>query len=383
MSRRSLPALIACTILPMLVGCSAPAADAAVSDTVAIDPTASDAPLVTIDEATPAVWSYGGLQTNPDDEIDNQGMLGVVRLSGDRYFMAEGNRVRLFDAQANGLWRTGRAGAGPADFHGLGWPCRFHGDTVVVYDQGNRRIAYIDPGVGVIATVPAVMTEFREGACTGDGAFVTFRMIQDTVAKSGEYVVEVRTGSGSVPTTVFREPSPLGLVVGHGDPWAGAVDTLVWVSNADKGTITLLDRQGNFVRQLDWRAEREPVTDDNIPGRYGLMPGGLSSKKQVDAWWDRVRAMKRVANWPAFAYVTADADGRLWIIERYDEPRRFRQYWVVSRTGRIVARVQFPAESGHYVSLTGFVPGGVVLRHVDDDGAPHYRVVPYPEALRP
>ncbi len=366
----------------LTAGCGANTGEATAPDTVAVDPTSTAVPLIMVDESLPATWTYGGLKADPDDELEIAGIPGVVALPGRRYLIGEGNRVRMFDSAGTELWRFGQRGEGPADFHGLSWPCRMGGDTVVAIDQGNRRIVYLEPGVGVIATVPAATVNLREGACNGRGTFITFRFDRDTITDSGQMLVELRATPADSPRVIHREPSVSGLVVGHGETWTGAVDTFVYVTNPDEATITLRDRSGRFVRQLVWAVPRDPVTDDNIPDRFGMVPGGATGD-ELKAWWDRVRGMKRMDDWPAFAQVAADADGRLWVIERYDEPEDMRQYWVVTRTGRVLAKVRFPFGHDHFVQLLGFVEGGIVIQHRDADGAPHFSVIPYPDGLRP
>lgn len=375
--------LIVALCVAVLAGCGSSAAGDTVSDTVAVDPASGDVPIVSIDETMASTWTFGGLKDNPDDELNLRGIAGVVRLDGDRYFLAEGHRVRLFDEAGAELWRTGQQGAGPGDFDAISWPCRLGGDTVVAYDQVNRRIAYVEAGTGVIATVPAARTNLREAACASNGRYVTTRMEQDTIAGTGAVVVELRSTPTQEPVVIHREPSPQGLVIGHGSVSAGSLDTLVFVTNPDAGTITLLDQEGGFVRQLQWAVPRDPVTDENIPDRLGMVPAG-ASPQQLEEWWDGMRARPRVPNWPAFAQVHSDDDGRLWLLERFDQPEETRDYWVISATGEIVARVQMPRSSRErQVSLSGFVPGGVVLRHNDEDGAPHFSVIAYPAALAP
>jgi hypothetical protein len=365
-----------------LLSCARGDTDRAISsDTVTVDPLASVIPSVAMDETGEAAWSFGGLRANPDDELQFRGILQVVELSGGRRFINEGSRVRVLDSTGLELWRHGREGAGPQEFRSTGWPCRLGGDTVAFMDQRNARFALVELGVGTIATVPSGVRSLREGACTGDGGYVTTRTAHDTVTQSTALEVW-RHGTTDTSATLLRtHPLPPRGSVGAGDPSAGFVDSLLYIADPTRATIDLFDRRGTYVRSLAWGGSRVPVTDENIPERFGAEPAE-ASEAEVQAWWGRIRSRPRTEYWPAFGQVVPDGRGNLWIREAFQSGQDSTSYWVVATNGDVRARVRIPRFTRERMNmLIGPTPSGLVFRHIDTEGGDWLRTVKYPEAL--
>lgn len=370
-------------LLVVLLGCDAAQPPLAVrSDTALVEPMADSAPVVAVTESTAVVWRIGGFQPNPDDEISsNHGVMGLVALPGGRYLLSEGSRVRVFDAAGTERWRFGRDGAGPEEFRSLGWPCAIRGDTVVVMDQRNQRFAILDAGRGLIRTIPVDRRSLREGDCSGDGLFMVERTVNDSVTDARHTVNDLLNSEGDMVSSIPGGPPASYSVVGEGETATSLVDTLVFTANPNSGEIRLMTRDGNFFRTLRWGVPRIPVTDENIPDRYGATPRDASAE-QLEAWWDRVRGMRRARNWPAFVQVRADGADRLWIREDSDDDAPTVDWWVVGLDGLLRAKVQFPRSTReHRVQLLGFVPDGIVFYSEDADGAPWVSVVGYPAEL--
>ena len=351
------------------------------SDTVTVDPLSPGIPSLAMDETGETVWSFGGLKANPDDELQFGGILQIVELSGGRRFINEGARVRVFDSSGVEVWRHGREGAGPQEFSSTGWPCRLGGDTVVFMDQRNARIALVEVGVGTVSTVPIGLGSLREGACGGDGAFVTTRHAYDSVTQATALEVWRQAARDSAGTLLRSHPLPPRGSVGAGDPSAGFVDSLLYIADPSRARIDLFDRSGAYVRTLAWGGPREPVTNENIPERFGAEPAE-ASEAEMRAWWDRIRARPRTEYWPAFGQVVPDGRGSLWIRETPQSGQDSTTYWVVSTEGSVRAKVMIPRFTRERMNmLIGPTPSGLVFRHVDADGGDWIRTVKYPDVL--
>lgn len=360
--------------------CAGGAADTALSDSMVVDVAAARPPSVAIDEHGEKLWSFGGLKEEPDDELQPGGIPGLIVLPDGNYFMVEGYRVRVFDRDANELWRFGREGAGPAEFTRLGWPCRVNGDTVMVIDQGNRRFAFIKPYQGVVSTVPMGDQSLGNNSCASDNGYLMARRQRDSVRTR----VELGTAGTDavIDTIVLSVEYELQGLVGKGWPMYGMVDTMIYLADPNESVIDLYDRSGRFVRHFKWAAERTPVTDANIPTRYGVTPMGASPEQMKD-WWDNIRSRPRADNWPAFVMVMADGRGHLWVREVYEVGADSLGYLVFDPSaGRVAVKVMMPSPTRERnMSILGFVPTGIILMHHDDDGAIWMSVIPYPEPL--
>ena len=364
----------------LLAACVGGATDAALSDSVVIDVTGAKPPSIAIDEHGEKLWSFGGLKDNPDDELQQGGVPGLVALPDGNYLMVEGFRVRVFDRDANELWRFGREGAGPQEFANLGWGCLVSGDTVLVTDQRNRRFALIKPFQGVITTVPMGEQSVTSGACTDGNGYLLGRRQRDSVRTTVELAVG---GTDAVlDTAMLSVEYAMENLVGYGWPRYGMVDTLVFIADPNHSVIDLHDRAGQFVRHFLWDTERVPVTDENIPERFGIVPAGESGP-QLEQWWNSVRSRPRADNWPAFVGISPDSRGRLWIRESFETGADSAQYLVLDPSvGRVVASVMMPGFSrDRQVRINSYVPDGIVLMHTDDDGAMWMSVIPYPDPL--
>lgn len=356
---------------------------------ISFDIDAPGIPVDTIRLDGPVVWETGGFKDDPGDEIDLLGgIMGLVPLAGERYLLTEGSRVRLFDRSGRELWRTGQAGEGPGDFGGLGWVCQLNGDTVVVLDQANARFAVVLAGVGVVNTIRSNQRYLREGGCNGRGSFlVGLTEPERDSSKNGSpslsMVVQRLLGNGDTLSSLYhqKQSAQTYTMVGNGNVSFGWADSLFYLADPNRGDIVLMDGDGEVLRTLVWAAPRIPVTDANIPDRYGFAigEGSAGSAEEAAAYWQQVRSLPRRDFWPAFVMVRPDPLGRLWLRQEFGDGE-LAQWWVLNTEGRLLGQVALPQRTRERMALMlGFTRDGISFYHEDTDGAAWVSVYRYPE----
>jgi hypothetical protein len=88
-------------------------------------------------------------------------VLGVAELPDGRLVVVDGGeqRVRLVDFARDTSWQIGRTGRGPKEYLRPFGPLWLPGDSLAVYDAGNRRLLRIDPHgrPAEILSIPALI----------------------------------------------------------------------------------------------------------------------------------------------------------------------------------------------------------------------------------
>ncbi len=143
-----------------------------------------DAPIRFALGARPA-FEVGGLEDSESTEFNHTaGYLNGVRLSDGRFAVIDVNRIHYFDSRARRIRVVGRNGSGPEEFRYLTALCRTTGDTLVVVDSHNGRLAIIDSKGNVSRTFPTGDTRsLGSGSCLGDGSMVVVRPIGGGIAR--------------------------------------------------------------------------------------------------------------------------------------------------------------------------------------------------------
>ena len=124
------------------------------------NPARARAPVVFRLGATPVI-DLGGPEEPTDNEFNpSQGYLRAARLSDGGFAVIDVARVHFFDARGKRVRIVGKTGAGPAEFRYLIAICRTRGDTIVLSDSHNRRLAILDKS-------GTFVREFPRGASCG------------------------------------------------------------------------------------------------------------------------------------------------------------------------------------------------------------------------
>jgi hypothetical protein len=80
----------------------------------------------------------------------------------------------------------------------------------------------------------------------------------------------------------------------------------------------------------------------------------------------RLDALGKPTSYPAYWQVLLDAQRRIWINPYFDHQRWF----VIDSGGARLSMLQLPLAESARAQIAGFAGDRVVVRHVDDDGAP-------------
>jgi len=164
--------------MPALSGNVLSAQSATVHDSAGIrivsNPARSAAPAVFRLGDKPLI-RVGGLESNPDLEFDfKSGYVMAVRLSNGGLVVGDKVRLQFFDANSKRTRIPGRFGSGPQEFQIAGTMCLTRGDTLVVQDEPNGRLAIVDArAMNFVRTIPRMgYGSLPAHACFGDGRFL-------------------------------------------------------------------------------------------------------------------------------------------------------------------------------------------------------------------
>jgi hypothetical protein len=290
---------------------------------------------------------------------------GAVRLSDGRIVVADAgaNEVRFFDAAGRFLTKTGRRGDAPGEYRqivslGLG-----PGDSIWVYDFGNRRFTIIDRDgrVGHTLALGGVLSSVGAVGRTSDGSYVV-REFWSSHVHGGE----VRLGLARDPAAVARYSADaaridtIGLFPGR-EVYVGSEDGRAVMSAPLFARTTSVALRGDEVVVGD--EERFEVGVYSVGGvlqRLIRRPGvdlrvgeddvereieqRLASEPQERRASLRahIEAMDHPETRPAYGQILAGAAGNLWVAAYAPYPAVPTAWWVFDREGRLLGTVQVP-----------------------------------------
>jgi len=318
--------------------------------------------------AAPLLVDLGGVHDNPDDDfLSNSGDLQGTRLRGGGYIVADGQRLRFFDARGKQTRTVGRKGEGPGEYQMITGVCLGAGDSLFVGDARNARISVYDKA----GTAPARSIPMRDAAfLTWDGCFA------DGVF--GTSAIGGRTPDGL--TRVLNLYRPDGSVLGRIGPfWSFAGNSYVQLS----ASVGARGRQ--FVygdpRRSEWRVfgldgtlvqivrTADPLRDVTSAETSKMKPIVMA---MVDG--KAQDASPKPATWPAYGQMMVDETGRVWI-EDFRQANASPTPWTAfDASGRMIGRVEIPVigKPGS-VRVKAFHRDAVQIQWRDEDGAAHLR----------
>jgi hypothetical protein len=408
--------MIRLTALALLVACGGDAASRGGRATAPLEPATRDSAGVTIHEHPVGALERAPLITmdslplgrisGTEVENDVSRMYSMVFLTDGRVagFDVAQNAIRLFGAEGTELARHGRRGEGPGEFGGsmvnLTW---VSGDSLVVTDVSNGRLAVVSPDSGVVRLQP---TQFRNEAelhflagRLGDGSWLL---------GTGAMMLAQSVGKEQPP----RRPPLVVGVVREGAP-ADRFDTLMVVPGMERaryrsrfGTreelVDGLPAFGARTLVTEWNDLAAIITNDGWRiARHGddgrlvsivRVNGPLQpvSDSVVEAWKRSLldaardrgvqnpdRATEVLANTQFYVDNTARADsippfmsahrtpGRLlWLMDYSVSSTDSVRFTAVDFDGRIIGRLTLPPAT----RALAFADDRVAIRTEDDDG---------------
>jgi len=262
----------------------------------------------------------------------------------------DSDRLHLFGADGRTHRVIGRRGDGPGEFRYLTNICRTEADTVVVWDDANRRLGVLTseghfirhlqvgsvilPPQGCGAGGKVLVLQPQTG--TAESGRVEFTgIVMDLEGKTHARSIAVGQGSSDV---VGREPSQamVGQDIIVGDGLASEYRRL-------SGTGRLLQ----VVRTRDApiaisRRDYDAVLDRIVP-----------PQRNAKALRERLKKQRTATHWPAYGRILVDPVGCVWM-QSFVPPSRGEvraqtrpDTWVAfDPAGRMVGRLQIPPPSG-------------------------------------
>lgn len=382
---------IACGLAGALIAAvaSVPAAAQApaVRDSAGIriveNPSRLEAPVAFTLGARPS-FDVGGLESDPDAEFNHrQGYLRGTFLSDGRFAVIDVVRVHFFDATGKRTKIRGREGAGPEEFRYLTSICRTRGDTLVLEDGQNRRVAIMDGNGNFVRTIPQRdLGSPPFDACFDDGTFLLEHVAGPRAALQ-DHLTRVRL-DGSVADTLGVFPSGFDIVT-QSETTVLAAGATFYYGDPATNEIRVYDRDGRLRRIVRSDDPPERISDAEVERKLaGSIPATVSPAERK-ARMDQMRAVPHSATWPAFRGVEVGSDGRLWM-QDYQRTHPSPDGWTAfDSTGRLLGRLVIPSPVQRVppFQVIAFGRDGILVRRWDADQATHLTVYPLVPVHRP
>ena len=330
--------------------------------TCAQDVAESDSRFVSVNVADAEEWVLDGaaLFVLGDDEADPLSrVVGLLVDSGRVVVGDRGNyRVLVVDAEGRTERVVGGEGEGPLEFSMVTKVAPWPGDSVFVYDSRANRYSVFS-----VATGEGRSTTLRGDVVpglalpAGDGELW---MVGGLLIAPGQY----DAGRRRVPIDLFRYVAPDSVLkvatlagpelffgpggVGYAFPPVPAAagtslsadDDRLYVSDGERPVVTVMDRNGATVREIEVAGMDIEVTNDL---RSMITDSLYALEAQSEA---RMRSRLEKAPVPSqlsgFGLIGLAQDGTLWLADR-SAPGIEMGWWVnVSVDGRLLRRIELP-----------------------------------------
>lgn len=334
-----------------------------------------------------------------DTTIDLSKIFSEVLMlrDGSVAFFADGS-VQVVAPDGSRRQRIGRTGAGPQEFRD-GEIARGRGDTILVTDRGNSRIAWVTPAKGVIRTRALILS--RPGYSYGPVA----QFDHDTLIMGIASYFPQFTKPGN------RVQFPVGLLTGASDsirvilrleggematPSAAQSARLqemnvVAVRYPPNPTITDWGKGFLAVRPDHWKLDRfqpngnltesvrvpvrrvavtSQVRDRDVEGTVAMLQQRATLPFDVAGSRARYRDLPYPDSLPSFRDVKTTSGGIAWVRELKLAGDTTWAYTAVALDGRILGRL-----TGSGRGPVAFGDDRVVLRDEDSDGIVTWRVM--------
>lgn len=306
-----------------------------------------------------------GLEDGPP-EYQFSRVEGALRLPDGRIVVADGGsrQVRFFNPTGRFLFSSGRRGDAPGEYReivGLGYG---PGDSIWVFDYGNRRFTVLtgdgelartltlDPtlsnvsAVGRLADGSFVVREFWSSAGRGAAA-IRLGLVRDLAAVARyapdgakmdtiglflgrEIYVSTEDGRGVMSTPLFAHVTSAAV---HADK--------VFVGDQEFFEVGVYSADGTLRRIIRLTGIDLRVTGDDIARAIEWRLAAVSSE-QRPMMRAQLDAMDVPATRPAYSKLLVDSDGALWVGDHAPYPEDPLLWHVFDAGGRLVSVVEMP-----------------------------------------
>ena len=351
-------------------GCSAPDVDsgrkAVVRDSAGVRIVENRDPVWTSDtrwtvDSLPSV-TIGVEEGDPQREFFR--LTDARLLSDGRIVAANGssNELRYFTGEGAYLCTSGRQGAGPGEFEGLGWMQLLPHDTLLVYAHGGGgRLSVFSPDGNFVRTITIPRA--------GDGRYSS----PMGMLPSGALLVSFGRGYGmGVPSGTYRDS--VSLVVHRGDSTISSIGPLpsmesVVVATANSMSVTSLvfgrylvtgfatdgfivgtneryelsryDTLGRLTGSIRLDRAPTPVSASAIAEAESTRLASASNANERARSEAFFKQMQFPPTMPAYGRVLVDGKGNIWV-SRYSVARDSRDWDVFDAGGQLLGELQLP-----------------------------------------
>lgn len=314
----------------------------------------------------------GGLRADPADELNSRVSYPyALQLPANRILVDQQDHWDVFDATGKRVVSLGRSGAGPGEFRITQNGCRFRGDSLLLWDSGNRRISIWGP-TGKLAREYTPSGFAYGSSCLADGSILVQGATAPTSTRDAPmaaYLVVSTRG------TVLATTGPLPTEFYSGSVWRemqvrGYGDHFYFGDEVGLG-MRVIDEAGKITTVF--RTEDVPlrVTDANLANHSMGCALNRATGKCIPY-------PTRAKTWPAFSAMAIDDSGRSWF--RLSGVHSDSIWVGFDANGRVLGKVLVPAEGNADARrIIQFGNGDVLLGDDDPDGARRvsiYRIVP-------
>ncbi len=369
----NVPRRLACVvalIASAATGCAESGVDDgfAVRDSAGVQIVESRAPSASAE----AAWSLDevpsleiGLEDGPPEYQFSQ-VEGVLRLPDARVVVADGGsrEIRFFDADGRFQFATGRRGDAPGEYReiiGLG---HGPGDSIWVFDYGNRRFTVLtddgevvrtltlDPTLSNVTAVGRltdgwfVVREFWSSA-RSDAAAIRLGLVRDPAAVARyapdgarmdtigvflgrEIYVATEGGRGVMSTPLFAHTTS--AAVHANDVFVGDQESFEVGVYTPDGVLHRIIR----LVDVDLRVMREDIARAT---EQRLASVSVEQRTMMRA---QLEAMDVPAKRPAYGRLLVDSQGALWVGDYAPYPEDPVRWCVFDASGRFVAVLDVP-----------------------------------------
>jgi hypothetical protein len=355
-------------LLLLLIGCRE--AGSSVART-----TVTDSAGITIvenhDAGTPAVASWIvdsvptlaiGREDGPDpyrfDGIDD-----VARRSDSTIIVADASAsIRFFDKRGEFLHAVGRRGEGPGEYRVISMMRRIHGDSLLIWDFGNRRVTVLAPDGEYARSMrsPGTLESFYGDDVFADGTILgqhdegfTQEGSVTGIRQDTSTVVRTAPGSDSMDTLALIPTASTYISGGehflvrsipfHADVVEVVAGRGAYIASSAQFDIGYYNPAGQLARIV--RLDRSPTAID-ATARKDFIAARLARARN-DADRERIAAsyedLPFPDHFPAFSALAVDADSNLWASSFTTSDSLPTRWTIFEPEGRLLAETVTPA----------------------------------------
>ncbi|MEX2284493.1 MAG: 6-bladed beta-propeller [Gemmatimonadota bacterium] len=198
--------------------------------------------------------------------IEDDRSIIVKRSSAGLYFVAKGfgTNIKVFDASGRYLRTIGRSGQGPGEFHSIAALMVTPGDSLLVVDNGNRRLTVYSPAFALVRTTVLNFDPPNSFVYLGPDAIVTGGILR-TPDRIGLPLHHVGS-DGNIRRSFGGDGkfNPVRALDGY-RVLSVSADGSIWIGRATEYTIEKWTLAGKHVKTLrpkrDWFVQPPPVRD--------------------------------------------------------------------------------------------------------------------------